>query len=145
MHATGCRLTICISFSVQALIWSTRFRLSAHVCDVLSCVLYSPWYNGTGWLGVKHQVTYLLCYRLLSVVVQADQMRCYLNSSKIADDSAVLGKICPPLTSPPTGRKISLTLLVIMLQKREAVGQKPMGGVCTGITEYVTVSTRVGV
>ena len=87
-----------------------------------------------------------MCYRLLSVVVQADQMRYYLNSSKIAaDDSAVLGKICPPLTSPPTGRKISLTLLVIMLQKREAVGQKPMGGVCTGITEYVTVNTRVGV
>ena len=32
-----------------------------------------------------------------------------------------------------------------MLQKREAVGQKPIGGVCTGITEYVTVSTRAGV
>ena len=27
-----------------------------------------------------------------------------------------------------------------MLQKREAVGQKPMGGVCTGITECVIVS-----
>ena len=27
-----------------------------------------------------------------------------------------------------------------MLQKNEAVGQKPMGGVCAGITEYVTMS-----
>lgn len=32
-----------------------------------------------------------------------------------------------------------------MLPKREAVGQKSMGRVCTGITEYVTVSTRAGV
>lgn len=65
--------------------------------------------------------------------------------------SAVFGQICPPLTSwdciwvnptskSPTRRKVSLTLLVIMLQKREAVGQKPMGGVCTGITECVIVS-----
>ena len=90
---------------------------------------------------------YLLCV--------IDQMCCYLNGSKIAADSAVFGQICPPLTSwdciwvptskSPTRRKISLTLLVIMLQKREAVGQKPIGGVCTGITEYVTVSTRAGV
>ena len=29
----------------------------------LSVLLYlpSPWYNRTGWLGVKHQLTYLLC------------------------------------------------------------------------------------
>lgn len=83
-------------------------------------------------------------------------MCCYLNGSKIAANSAVFGQICTPLTSwdciwvnptskSPTRRKVSLTLLVIMLQKREAVGQKPMGGVCTGITEYVTVSTRAGV
>ena len=25
-----------------------------------TCV--SPWYNRTGWLGVKHQVTYLITY-----------------------------------------------------------------------------------
>ena len=97
---------------------------------------------------------YLLCvtdYYLLSFKL----IRCAadLNGSKIASDNAVFGKICPPLTSwdlvptskSPARRKISLTLLVIMLQKREAVGQKPMGGVCTGITEYVTVSTRAGV
>ena len=99
---------------------------------------------------------HLPCYRLLSVVVQADEICCYLNGSKIAADSAVFGQICPPLTSwdciwvnptskSPTRRKISLALLVIMLQKREAVCQKPMGGVCTGITECVTVSTRAGV
>ena len=29
-----------------------------------SCRL-SPWYNRTGWLGIKHQLTYLLTYLLL--------------------------------------------------------------------------------
>ena len=50
-----------------------------------------------------------------------------------------------PTSNSSTRRKISLTLLIIMLPKREAVGQKSMGRVCTGITEYVTVSTRAGV
>ena len=25
-------------------------------------LLFSPWYNRTGWLGLKHQVTYYLCF-----------------------------------------------------------------------------------
>ena len=30
------------------------------VCVFFFIKQYSPWYNHTGWLGVKHQVTYLL-------------------------------------------------------------------------------------
>ena len=29
---------------------------------VFVLLIHSPWYNHTGWLGVKHQITYLLTY-----------------------------------------------------------------------------------
>ena len=41
--------------------WSNQFSLSLpalFVCGTL--ISSSPWYNRTGWLGVKHQLTYLL-------------------------------------------------------------------------------------
>ena len=52
----------------------------------------SPWYNRTGWLGVKHQVTYLLCLVLkvvffnLSVFYQGlDVRRVWLNLNYYPD------------------------------------------------------------
>ena len=36
----------------------------------MRCV--SPWYNHTGWLGVKHQLTYLLTYSLWMFRVSTD-------------------------------------------------------------------------
>ena len=53
-------------------------------------VQLSPWYNRTGWLGVKHQLTYLLIYvQLLSVAVSHytrsilcfPRSDCYITSS----------------------------------------------------------------
>ena len=28
--------------------------------NLFVCFIFSPWYNRTGWPGVKHQVTFLL-------------------------------------------------------------------------------------
>ena len=55
-------------------VWDCALYLSIWDCILYSCIwdslfffsfLFSvsdsPWYNHKGWLGVKHQVTYLLC------------------------------------------------------------------------------------
>ena len=54
--------------------WHCRVRFLYPVAVLLlwPCFLFatglallSPWYNRTGWLGVKHQLTYLLTYLLV--------------------------------------------------------------------------------
>ena len=35
----------------------------------ISGILWSPWYNRNGWLGVKHQITYLLGYYVTDVML----------------------------------------------------------------------------
>ena len=45
-----------------------------------SCSQNLPWYNGTGWLGVKHQVTYLLFPKCTSdivyLLVESSSLKC---------------------------------------------------------------------
>ena len=43
--------------NVSSLHWVTS---SSYLCPSVPSIHPSPWYNRTGWLGVKHQLTYLL-------------------------------------------------------------------------------------
>ena len=38
------------------------------------CTFYWPWYNCTGWLGVKHQVTYLLVLFVVNFVADENMV-----------------------------------------------------------------------
>ena len=53
----------CKSFGPTALWGCDSLSVIAH-CWLLFCMMKSPQYNRTGWLGVKHKVTCLLHYRL---------------------------------------------------------------------------------
>lgn len=45
--------------SVTVWIWLDRTYLEIQPSVSMICPLLSPWFNHTGWLGVKHQFTYL--------------------------------------------------------------------------------------
>ena len=53
--------------------------MSVYLSVCLSICLSSPWYNRTGWLGVKHQLTYLLTICLpacLAIYMSVCQLVC---------------------------------------------------------------------
>ena len=61
-----------------------------------SLSLYSPWYNHTGWQGIKHPFTYLLTLSLCpssSLLFQAYNIVCFKNTSKFKQPSII--KISP--------------------------------------------------
>ena len=54
---------VCVCVCVCGCVWMCMHecaRERMYMCCVCLCAC-SPWYNCTGWLGIKHQVTYLLC------------------------------------------------------------------------------------
>ena len=73
-HKVPCDETLCLEWSgwVSELFAWLACCFEFRPCDIVlqsslnfifpqSSFSISPWYNHTGWLGVKHQVTYLLC------------------------------------------------------------------------------------
>ena len=62
--AAGLSLLLCLFlFSSLLLFYDSPLRLSANSTKTViygQSYDYSPWYNRTGWLGVKRQITYLL-------------------------------------------------------------------------------------
>ena len=52
-HATGIK---------QAVVVLKLYLCRLNMSDTISLSSVLPWYNRTGWLGVKHQVTYLPTY-----------------------------------------------------------------------------------
>ena len=62
-----CALLICVlsmrTLSMCALSMCVLSMCALSMCALSMCtLLIPPWYNRTGWLGVKHQLTYLLTY-----------------------------------------------------------------------------------
>ena len=61
--------SVSLSCFQRGISWCTNQpNMFLSVSPALHCVnpaRYSPWYNRTGWLGVKHQLTYLLTVPVL--------------------------------------------------------------------------------
>ena len=62
------RLSVCFFFASVCVCARAQESMCVCVCvcvcvtaSLQACVCVLPWYNCTGWLGVKHQVTYLSC------------------------------------------------------------------------------------
>ena len=62
----------------QRKVWSLRLQ-SVWQTSSFILSLSSPWYNRTGWLGVKHQLTYSLS-RCLSIFYCLGEFFCYFIS-----------------------------------------------------------------
>jgi len=62
-HTSPTMLVLCVP--VKSFLLLQHFCSSSCACTCLSFVslhVGSPWYNRTGWLGVKHQLTYSPCW-----------------------------------------------------------------------------------
>ena len=66
-----CVFSLSLSLSLSSLSLSPSLSLSLSLFLAFSlshsCCLSSPWYTHTGWLGVEHQLTYLLSLSPLSL------------------------------------------------------------------------------
>ena len=69
-----CYHSLCLLLTVSLFI-----SLSLTVCLFVSLSVFLPWHNCTGWLGIKLQVTYLLCvfvsYYIISLSPRSVQGR----------------------------------------------------------------------
>ena len=85
MQYIGCVISLSLSLSLFFFFFFFFFfslRISAPISPCWVCFLFfffnfflriwapiSPWYNRTGWLGVKHQLTYLFSSDFITMIV----------------------------------------------------------------------------
>ena len=89
---------------------------------LLSFFFFSPWYNRTGWLGVKHQVTYLLLICFFSRLYSAWRVNVTLiwTSSCYSEHSFIINwKISRSNFIPVTTLLCIICLCVIWRRKKE--------------------------